>query len=265
MYINLFSLPKVVETPYPVYFEQALNCARILSRLLPFMLESESKIVRSLCWARQYPSKAEGARAGEGNENDGETNGQSIEEEAPAQEAEIEPLAVILINSIFHLLFLPDFTIEDPNTDFNEDDLQTQQFKTALMWAPGVGSSEKSVFSSTPYDKNRIDILRLMISAFSDSLYQNPDTYDSCSSMWLEVGSSVDTPYAEIVFYSLMNVVLGKIFFFKSLMIDYINFNSHTFIYIYIYIYELKNFVLLISFQSPPFPLLFKTICHNRL
>jgi hypothetical protein len=78
------------------------------------------------------------------------------------------------------------------------------------MWAPGVGSREKAVVSSSQYDKNRIDILRLMISAFSDSLYQSPDRYDSCESLWLEVGTSADAPYAEIVFYSLINTVLGK-------------------------------------------------------
>ena len=48
-----------------------------------------------------------------------------------------------------------------------------------------------------------------MISAFSDSLYQNADSYNSCKSLWLEVATSVDAPYAEIVFYSLINTVLG--------------------------------------------------------
>lgn len=77
------------------------------------------------------------------------------------------------------------------------------------MWAPGVGSNEKSVVSSTQYDKNRIDILRVMIAAFSEALYNHPDNYDSCSSMWLEVATSSDAPYAEIVLYSLMNTILG--------------------------------------------------------
>jgi hypothetical protein len=39
---------------------------------------------------------------------------------------------------------------------------------------------------------------------------QNPDSYDSCASMWLEVATSSDAPYAEIVLFSLMNTVLGK-------------------------------------------------------
>jgi len=48
-----------------------------------------------------------------------------------------------------------------------------------------------------------------MISSFSDSLYQAPDSYDSCASLWLEIATSADAPYAEIVFASLINVVLG--------------------------------------------------------
>ena len=44
---------------------------------------------------------------------------------------------MILINTMFHLLFLPDFTIEDPNVDFNESDINSMEFKTSLMWAPG--------------------------------------------------------------------------------------------------------------------------------
>jgi hypothetical protein len=40
-------------------------------------------------------------------------------------------------------------------------------------------------------------------------LCQNPDSFDPCASLWLEVGTSPEVPYAEIVFCSLMNVVLG--------------------------------------------------------
>jgi hypothetical protein len=93
--------------------------------------------------------------------------------------------------------------------DFNEADIHSPGFKSALMWAAGIGSAEKTVTVSTQYDQNRVEILRAMIASFSDSLYQSPDTFDSCASMWLEVATSVDTPYAEIAFYSLMNVALG--------------------------------------------------------
>jgi hypothetical protein len=32
-------LCQIVETPYNIYFDQALNCVRVLTRILPFVLE----------------------------------------------------------------------------------------------------------------------------------------------------------------------------------------------------------------------------------
>ena len=32
-------LCQIVETPYTIYFDQALNCVRVLTRILPFLLE----------------------------------------------------------------------------------------------------------------------------------------------------------------------------------------------------------------------------------
>lgn len=118
--------------------------------------------------------KAETTGGGEDKEDNKEEDKHEDEEleDEELEEEETEPLAVILVNSIFHLLFLPDFTIEDPNKDFNEQDVNTQAFKSALMWAPGVGCSEKTLANSSQYDWNRIEILRLMIAAFSDSLFQ---------------------------------------------------------------------------------------------
>ena len=51
-------LYQVVETPYPIYFDQALNCARILARLLPFLLESNSREVKDLLWSRNYMNRS---------------------------------------------------------------------------------------------------------------------------------------------------------------------------------------------------------------
>lgn len=194
-------LYQVVETPYPVYFDQALTCIRILARISPFLIhtslqdtdkkENETSFVWDLLWSRQRAKP------------------QKTENESQPQDDSPEPLAVILINTVFHLLFLPDFTIEDPDTDFSEKDVDTVEFKTALMWAPGVGSVSKSVSNSSSYDQNRIEVLRLMVSIFSDALYRSPEEYDPCDSLWLEIATSVEIPYAEIFFNSLMNTVLG--------------------------------------------------------
>jgi hypothetical protein len=168
---------QVVETPYPVYFDQALNCARILSRILPFMLESDSEFAKNLCWQKQLVQKDKSApdsTAGSSSNGPGADGlvpsdglaGPGSGKTDASQTQEGEPLAVILINAIFHLLFLPDFTIEDPQKDFSDEDIHTQEFKNALMWAPGVGSLEKNVVSSTEFDMNRVEILRVMIASF---------------------------------------------------------------------------------------------------
>jgi hypothetical protein len=242
-------LYQVIQTPYPIYFQQALNCTRVLCRILPFLLENgQSKFVQELLWSRRVVKsvsvngKGEPVPAGEDSdkvvgeavngksEDDAQTASDSVSSEINNKGGdggdefqESEPLAVILVNTIYHLLFLPDFTIEDPNVDFNENDVDTPAFKSALMWAPGVGSVEKTVVTSTQFDINRAEILRLLISAFSDSLFQNPDTYDSCGSLWLEVATSVDAPYAEIVFNSLMNAVLGKYCLISSMALQCIH------------------------------------------
>ncbi len=96
-------LYQVVETPYPVYFDQALNCARILARILPFMLEdTNSEEIRSLFWNKQIVPQqltAGDETKAEGGEGGGAAATETVEE--------TEPLAIILVNSLFHLLFLP--------------------------------------------------------------------------------------------------------------------------------------------------------------
>lgn len=119
------------------------------------------------------------------------------------------PVSVLHLTAAYLLLTPTEFTIPDPNIDFNEADINGEKFKSTLMWAAGVGSAEKSIAVASQYDANRVEILRLMVACFSDSLYQSPDKYDSCASMWLEVATSAETPFAEISFYSLLNTVLG--------------------------------------------------------
>lgn len=38
-------LCQIVETPYNIYFDQALNCARVLTRILPFLLEKGESMI----------------------------------------------------------------------------------------------------------------------------------------------------------------------------------------------------------------------------
>lgn len=40
-------LCQIVETPYNIYFDQALNCVRVLTRILPFLLEKGTSLYQS--------------------------------------------------------------------------------------------------------------------------------------------------------------------------------------------------------------------------
>ena len=89
------------------------------------MLESDSESAKNLCWRRQIVPKTLGTPlsdlatggtvASHGEEGEGSEKLPDTEEVR-----ESEPLAVVLVNAMFHLLFLPEFTIEDPKIDFNE-------------------------------------------------------------------------------------------------------------------------------------------------
>ena len=51
-------LCQIVETPYTIYFDQALNCVRVLTRVVPFLLEKgdlgeNDPNVELLCWGEK--------------------------------------------------------------------------------------------------------------------------------------------------------------------------------------------------------------------
>ena len=218
-------LYQIVETPYPIYFNQALNCIRILARFLPTMIEfSQSKRISDLFWKRQsmlmhtrgggddatdtttttatanntHPLESGGKPHHTDNEpadSDSSPRGLRSHLTSPRHTdstsgigghnydtQESEPLAVILINTLFHILFLPDFTIEDPHIEFVETDATSNEFRSSLMWSSGVGSAGhvRTPLTSATLDRNRLEVLRLMLSAFCETLYMSPEQVIEC-------------------------------------------------------------------------------------
>lgn len=163
-FVTLFTqavaqLCQIVHTPVPMYFGQALNCVRILTRVLPFLLEAEDDFVERLCW--------------------------SVDDDE-------EPLARLVVHAAMHLLFLPGFTVED------ED-----------MWAAGVGGLDATPVASTAFDKNRVEVLRLLLATVCEPLFQTADDFDPKRSRWLAVACHKEAPNSQLLLYSLLNAVLG--------------------------------------------------------
>lgn len=212
-------LCQIVHTPVPLYFDQALNCVRVLTRLLPFMLEAPNDtMVNHLCWSTDDEAAAsEGAaKAAEDTPNGADTSGAAGTSGKPsAEEAEQrEPLACLIIHAALHLLFLPSFTVD---ISAFEDDGEEEAPGAApgaikhpgAMWAPGLAVHEDVMVRSVAFDNNRIEVLRLLLGALCDPLYQSAEDFNPTKSRWLAVATALDVPNAELLFYSLMNATLG--------------------------------------------------------
>lgn len=102
----------MVETPYPIYFEQALNCARILARLLPFVQGNKSSFIHDMLWNRQKLPKTISTDSGD-DESKGTHSSSANDTHDNNEHIETEPLAVVLVNAMFHLLFLPGLCSDD--------------------------------------------------------------------------------------------------------------------------------------------------------
>ena len=241
-------LSQVIETPFPIYFQQALTCSRILARLVPLMLETEhsSEFIMNLLWNVQVSKKSRRVSISN-NTNDGQhpeidNIGTTTRDNSPVRDKPVKsdsvtvihkssPFANVLINCILQLCFLPEFTIPNLPKEYSPEEMEGRAFNNAVMWAAGVGSFEKTVVSSPQYDLNRIDILKLLLSVSCSDVYKEFRSFDSVhSNVWLKHICSADVPYAEVLLYSLLNTVLGTL---HTILYIILIFQSSLYIYIY--------------------------------
>ena len=158
---------------------------------------------------------------------------------------EQEPLALLVVHAAMHMLFLPQFTCdfyenkidtattptgkgfrrsntkEDKELRASVPGLHTAKNVEAgvslvprpssIVWASGSGIKKDQLGydgSTRKYDKNRIEVLRLLLSACCDPLFSPADEYNPIASRWLAVATAADAPNAVCLFYSLLNTVL---------------------------------------------------------
>lgn len=194
---------QIVDTPVPKYYQQALNCVRVLTRLVPFILEEGGdEFVEELFWS------VEGEAV------------QREEEETKEQPQGSEPLAKQMIHAIMGLLFLPEFTVsihaykgygEERRSATRSGHSTTSGSLVfpSLLWHSGVGYPDANVTNSSNYDKNRKEVLALLLTCFSGILYQTAETCSQWKDRFLEVATAPDCPFAPTLFYSLLNIVVS--------------------------------------------------------
>ncbi|XP_064478208.1 protein HID1-like [Ornithodoros turicata] len=161
-----------------------LNCVRLLTRILPYIFEDPDW--RGFFWT-SLPGQ----------------NGEDLNE----AEVDSVSLAQSLITALCDLLFCPDFTVSSSRKagPDNPEDLQSID-SCEYIWEAGVG------FAHSPphvpqHDQNRTEILKLLLTCFSQTMYLGSTEAHQNPNKWIQFFTSADNRHALPLFTSLLNVV----------------------------------------------------------
>jgi len=163
-----------------------LNCSRLLTRILPYIFEDPDW--RGFFWST-VPGQAE---PGPGNEE--------------AQEEPTTPLAQSLVAAVCDLLFCPDFTVYAKRAGPDKPGDLANIDSCAYIWEAGVG------FATSPphvplHDYHRTELLKLLLTCFSEAMYLPPSEAPNTPNKWLQYFASSENRHALPLFTSLLNVV----------------------------------------------------------
>lgn len=164
---RLFTLRHLPSFPDPELApaKEALNCIRVLTRIFPFLYEAD----HLEAWEDKFFWGKRRKRLGRGHlakpevlfdESQPEEDTQADGDEPDFEEE--KPLAEELIDTSIDLLFFANFTI--PHNERNKSKV------TYSIWQSGVGCNTP-MSSSKELESNRIEILRLLLTLSSKSMY----------------------------------------------------------------------------------------------
>lgn len=157
-----------------------LNSVRLLTRVLPYIFEDADW--RGFFWST--------------------LPGQTPEEESL-------PLAQSLLNALADLLFCPDFTVvasKKQHAAEKPDDPQSID-SCEYIWEAGVGFAISPPHSAQ-LDQNRTELLKLLLTCFSETMYLPPvSDAHSIPNQWITYLCSSENRHALPLFTSLINVV----------------------------------------------------------
>lgn len=145
----------------------ALNCVRVLTRILPFVYEAENlaEWEERFFWGTRRRKVKRAQATGEVLFDESQTDDGDTPEPRPEEYEEAKPLAEELIDNLIDLLFFNDFTIpQQPNSHAKV---------TYAIWQSGVGC-KTSIGTSKEMESNRSEILRLLLTLTSRSMYMSP-------------------------------------------------------------------------------------------
>ncbi|PNJ87719.1 HID1 isoform 9, partial [Pongo abelii] len=117
------------------------------------------------------------------------------------------PLAESLLLAIADLLFCPDFTVQSHrrSTVDSAEDVHSLD-SCEYIWEAGVG------FAHSPqpnyiHDMNRMELLKLLLTCFSEAMYLPPALESGSTNPWVQFFCSTENRHALPLFTSLLNTV----------------------------------------------------------
>ncbi|OCK84449.1 hypothetical protein K432DRAFT_320306 [Lepidopterella palustris CBS 459.81] len=145
--------------------KHALNCIRVLTRLLPFIYEADhlEDWEDKFFWGARRKRSRRGQLARSEIIFD-EADPEQTPTQSPPEFEDAKPLAEELIDTLIDLLFYSDFTLPKTPTGKNK--------VTYAIWQSGVGCNTP-VGSSKEFENNRTEILRLLLALSSRSMYMS--------------------------------------------------------------------------------------------
>uniref|UniRef100_A0A3Q2YC67 HID1 domain containing n=1 Tax=Hippocampus comes TaxID=109280 RepID=A0A3Q2YC67_HIPCM len=162
-----------------------LNCTRLLTRVLPFVFEDADW--RGFMWAGLPAARKQCCHDNDNNNDDDDDPDGA------------RPLAESLLLAIADLLFCPDFTVQG-----RKRDADAAVDSCELIWEAGVGFSQSPPLNSS-HDRNRAELLKLLLTCFSEVLYLVPAEHRV--NPWVLFFCSAANRHALPLFTSLLNVV----------------------------------------------------------
>ncbi|TRX95378.1 hypothetical protein FHL15_003709 [Xylaria flabelliformis] len=145
----------------------ALNCIRVLTRILPYLYEVDSLQAweDKFFWGTRRKRTRQSAIANEVLFDESQEERQDVK--APVDEFEdAKPLAEELIDTLVDLLFFSDLTV--PRQPHGKPKV------TYAIWQSGVGCNTV-VPTTKEFESNRCEILRLLLTLASQSMYMSPN------------------------------------------------------------------------------------------
>lgn len=136
---------------------EVLNCVRILTRMLPYVYESDA--LRD--WEDTFFWKRHDVRALEGYASE-------VTEYINGNES----LGVQVVHALVELLFYTGFTLPWPESDAQEERKGTVSYG---LWQSGI-ACDTTIVTSKEFESRRTEILQLLLVLESKSIYITPST-----------------------------------------------------------------------------------------